>query len=388
MISKLEYRVCTFSGVMANQLNTATLFYLLGIFDVQKTSQNLIDLPICQRVINDFSKVSFLLIDEGSLIGSRLFYVISERLKRIKKSSKPFGNVHILIASDFSQVCSFGDVPLNRPIENQTCKFTTGGLLLYKNATCKLTLTQPVRQADDLQYYEVLTRIRNKQLTSADLTLLKTRLASNLSEDEKWSFRDALHIFSSNVAIEDFNETFVKNLGKPVKIVRAQMEPVCKLCMINYRPFYVPGGHEIKANITRNINYFLGLANGTTCSILQACFEGKNKLPSFIICRVDSFKGIGLDGTKNIIALAPLNEKLFCVHEKKYVKIKHFPLRMRYAASFFRIQGFNLEKVVVDLSAHSNYDNRSYTGLTRVKKLDQLMIICNKPLETVFPPVC
>lgn len=385
--NKLEYRVCTFSGLMANQLNTGTLFYLLGIFDVQKTSQNLIDLPICQRVINDFSKVSFLLIDEGSLIGSRLFYVISERLKRIKKSSKPFGSVHVLVASDFSQVCSFGDVPLNRSADNQTCKFIKGGLSLYQNATCKLVLTQPVRQADDLRYYEVLTRIRNKQTTTNDLILLKSRLASNLSDSEKQLFENALHIFSSNAAIEDFNNEHVKAIGKPIKLVTAEMEPLCKLCMINYRPFYVPGGHEIKATITRNINYFLGLANGTPCSIMQACYEGTNKIPSFILCRVNSFKGIGLDGTKDVIALAPLNEKLFCVHEKKYVKVKHFPLRLTYAASYFRIQGFNLDKVVVDLSGHYNYDNRSYTGLTRVKKLDQLMIICNRPLETVFPPV-
>lgn len=387
MLSKLQYRVCTFTGLMANQLNTATIFYLLGIFDVQKSTQNLIDLPICQRVYNDFSKVSFLLIDEGSLIGSRLFYVISERLKRIKKSNKPFGNVHILVASDFSQVCTFGDIPLNRSPENQTCKFTKGGLLLYQSATCQLSLTQPVRQADDVRYYDLLTRIRNKKSTPQDLLLLKTRLASNLTDSKAWSFKDALHVFSSNADIEYFNEIYVKALGKPIKLVRAEMEPPCDLCMINYRPFFVPGGHEIKATITRNINYFLGLANGTLCDIQEACFEGNNKLPSFIQCRVDSFKGIGIDGSKNIITLSPLNEKLFCMHEKKYVKVKHYPLRLRYATSFFKIQGFNLDKVVVDLSGHCNYDSRSYTGLTRVKKLEQLMIICNRPLETVFPPV-
>jgi len=372
---------------MANQLSTATLFYLLGIYDVQKSTQNLIDMPICKRVITDFAKVSFLLIDEGSLIGARLFYVISERLKRIKKSNKPFGGIHLLVASDFSQVCTFGDIPLSRSPESVTCNLARKGLLLYHEATCKLTLTQPVRQADDLRYYELLTQIRNKSATVADLSLLKSRLATNLTDEERAEFKTALHIFSSNADIENHNSCYVESLGKPIKMVNAEMNAVCKLCLIAYKPFYVPGGHSIKATITRNINYFLGLANGTQVEILHACYEGDEKMPSFIQIKTSSLKGIGLNGSKDIITISPIVEKTFCVHEKKYLNVKHYPLRLCYATSYFRVQGLNLEKVVVDLSGHYRYDKRSYTGLTRVKKLDHLMIKCKVPLEKVFPPI-
>lgn len=384
---KVDYRVTTFSGLMANQLSTSTLFYLLGIYDVQKTTQNLIDLPICQRVINDFSKVTYLLLDELSLVGARLFFVISERLKRIKKSSKPFGGVHIFASADFSQVCTFGDIPLFRSPESVTCNYAKSGLLLYQQANCQLTLTQPVRQADDVRYYELLTRIRGKEATEEDLALLKSRLASNLRDEEKLSFKNSLHIFSSNAEIDNYNNSYVESLGKPIKLVKAEMEPECKFCLSNYRPFYIPGGHSIQATITRNINYFLGLANGTTVEIIEAYYQGNAKMPAFIKIKTDSFKGIGLDGTKDTITIAPIQEKLFCVHDRKYVTVKHYPLRLCYATSFFRVQGLNLEKAVVDLSGHYSYDRRSYTGITRIKKLENLMLMCKNPLESVFPPI-
>jgi len=151
--------------------------------------------PGDMKLETQWRDVRYLIIDEMSMVGLNLL----ARLNRIVKTAKhfkpevPFGGVNVIFFGDFLQDSPVLDKPLytsfktlpqctERDIEIQCAQ------KLMSQINCAVELTQQMR-TEDLQYLELLNRLRKGETTNEDYQLLCTRVIGNPSLQV--SLRDA-----------------------------------------------------------------------------------------------------------------------------------------------------------------------------------------------------
>ncbi len=127
----------------------------------------------------DLSNAHILIIDEISMVSKQLFAYVNWRLQQIKGNQKPFGGLSILAVGDFFQLPPLGRA---KPL----CVYEDHMLDFWKDHFQMITLTQIMRQRDDLAYAELLNRLRVKQkhakLTDADKCMLEAVIRSSPEE--------------------------------------------------------------------------------------------------------------------------------------------------------------------------------------------------------------
>ena len=68
-----------------------------------------------KRLQDALEGVKYIIIDEISMVGQRLFAWINVRLQAASGNNAPFGGYHVIIVGDFAQTPAIGDLPLWKP---------------------------------------------------------------------------------------------------------------------------------------------------------------------------------------------------------------------------------------------------------------------------------
>lgn len=260
------------------------------------------------------------------------------------------------------------------------------GVLLFQMVTNRLQLHEPVRQSGDPLYASILQRIRDKRTTKEDIKHLSSRLFYSLPAHEQQDFAASLHIFPTHSLIDDHNKRYILGLGKPCRLVLPKMKKYCPSCIRDYKWLLV--GEGLKIQITRNLSYKLGIANGSVGTIIDSVFHCDDSTdPTFLVVKFPSFRGIPLTGTRNSVPIPWSTEKQYCPHLKEYVTVQFLPAINYQAVTYFKIQGTTLDKCVVYLTNQGLYSSQAYVGLTRATSLKTVAIICHHPLEKIFKPM-
>lgn len=101
--STASEEVCASSGVAAILIGGCTLHSALGI------SARMIDSDPSSDQIIAWSEIGLLILDEFSMIQPALFEFLQRRLQKLKKNSKPYGAIHlVLLVGDFFQLPPVG----------------------------------------------------------------------------------------------------------------------------------------------------------------------------------------------------------------------------------------------------------------------------------------
>ena len=139
--------------------------------------------------------VSYLIINEMSTVGLHLLARLNRIIKTAKhfKPEAPFGGVNVIFFGDLLQYSPVLDKPLytscktlpqctERDIEIHCAQ------KLMSQINCAVELTQQMR-TEDIQYLELLNRLRKGHTTIEDYQLLCTRIVGSASLQV--SLRDA-----------------------------------------------------------------------------------------------------------------------------------------------------------------------------------------------------
>ena len=83
----------------------------------------------------EFETVELLVINEKSMIGQFLFYMIEARLRELKPNSgdEPFGGVSVIMMGDFAQLPPVKDFALFQPNSKETSTYQTKGGQLFQD---------------------------------------------------------------------------------------------------------------------------------------------------------------------------------------------------------------------------------------------------------------
>ncbi|XP_019217525.1 uncharacterized protein LOC109202971 [Oreochromis niloticus] len=195
-ISKPTVLLTAFTGTAAFNISGTTLHSLLKLPRSLK--------PPIQGLGNQLDEVrsellnaEIIVIDEVSMVSRHLFAYVDARLKQIKGTRRPFGGMSVIAVGDFYQL---PPVRQSKPL----CVHDPSEIDLWREHFQMITLTEIMRQKDDVVFAEMLNRIRVKGkldvLCEADRNLLSQAIT-----EPAHCPTDALHIFATNKEVDAHN---------------------------------------------------------------------------------------------------------------------------------------------------------------------------------------
>ena len=161
--------------------------------------------PLGESTLNTLrqklDQLKILVIDEISMVDMKLLSYVHGRLCQIKHCKQYFGNVSILAVGDFYQLSPVRQAPLYKDLN-------TIQVDLWNPLFKIVQLTEIMRQKDDVEFALLLNRIRThlkgQKLLEKDLHLLQS-----VSSEES-SFPTALHVYPTNIEVENHNSKMMK----------------------------------------------------------------------------------------------------------------------------------------------------------------------------------
>ncbi|XP_025760247.1 uncharacterized protein LOC112844863 [Oreochromis niloticus] len=199
------------------------------------------------------------------------------RLKQIKGSRRPFGGMSVIAVGDFYQL---PPVRQSKPL----CVHDPSEIDLWREHFQMITLTEIMRQKDDVVFAEMLNRIRVKgkldELCEADRNLLSQAIT-----EPALCPTDALHIFATNKEVDAHNSATLALLNTHIIDIHAddyRKDPRTGRMALQDRPFK-GGKNELpdtlkvaegaRVMLTRNTDIQNGLVNGAFGKLLRVIYS-------------------------------------------------------------------------------------------------------------------
>ncbi|XP_073763336.1 uncharacterized protein [Danio rerio] len=380
-ISKATVLLAAFTGTAAFNISGKTLHCLLKLPRSLKPPYQGLGNSL-DEIRADLSNAHILIIDEISMVSKQLFAYVNWRLQQIKGNHKPFGGLSVLCVGDFYQLPPLGRA---KPL----CVYEEHVLDFWKDHFQMITLTQIMRQREDLAYAELLNRLRIKQkhekLTDADKCMLEAVIRSGPEECPS----DALHIYATNKEVDNHNTAVIssrfseiitvyandykkdprtgemKRQGVPLKGDKRDLVDTLQIAI------------GVRVMLIRNIDVEDGLVNGTFGKVAKITTLSRDGVPFVHLI------GLHLDdvnagqkhrnkapGDDNIVYIERLEEPL----KRKGTIRRQFPMKLAFACTIHKVQGMTTDSAVVSLK-HIFEPGMAYVALSRTTTLSGLHII-------------
>jgi hypothetical protein len=392
--------LCAFTGKAAFNINGSTISSAFK----QKFKQS--DQTLTCDSLNTFRSkyrdLSVVIIDEISMVSNSMLNFIDQRLQSLKGTRTPFGGVSIISVGDLYQLKPVsGDWIFNDMKHNASALARN----LWKDLFSIFELTEIMRQKDDLEFAELLNRLRVNELTAEDKTRLKQcEITINDNEYQK----HAPHLFAENYFMHVFNDEIIRNMMTEKVVIPCLDTYVSPKLSKDKIDFALKNLKNVTdPNQTANLRYSLtvvvdmiydltvniktedGLANGASCVVkLIECKLQTTTRPSIIWVQFDDkktgtetrtkYKNRGLYHNNiddNWTPIFDINRS-FTYNRKTFQRVQ-FPLQPSAGRSVHRAQGSTLDRVVIDLSQRKTrkVPHLHYVALSRVRSIENLQII-------------
>jgi len=153
---------------------------------------------IANKVAVLLSELKLIIIDEISMIGSRLFNQIDERLRQIFKRNEFLGGMSCIVVGDFNQTQSVGDGYIFE--SDPSCEYSklVDSPLWYQFSFFELD--EVMRQKDDAKFAKALNNIPLGKCDKEDIELLKSRCVNRKEVPENVE----INLFWSNSEVDNF----------------------------------------------------------------------------------------------------------------------------------------------------------------------------------------
>ncbi|XP_068449333.1 uncharacterized protein [Clinocottus analis] len=370
-----------FTGTAAFNISGTTLHALLKLPRSLK--------PPFQGLGNKLDEVraelvnaEILIIDEVSMVSKPLFAYVDARLKQIKGSHRPFGGMSVLAVGDFYQL-----PPVRQP--KTLCVYEPCEIDLWQENFQMITLTEIMRQKDDVAFAEMLNRIRVKgksdELSEADRALLSQTIT-----DPALCPADVLHIFATNKQVDSHNSATLALLHFHVTKIDAddyKKDPRTGRMARQDKP-YKGNRNELpdtlnvadgaRVMLTRNIDVSQGLVNGSFATLARMMTSEQSGVAhvTMLGLKMDDETagrnyGNGPPGRPDdLVYIERAEENL----KQKGVVRRQFPVRLAFACTIHKVQGMTRASAVVSLK-HIFEPGMAYVALSRVTSLSGLYVL-------------
>ncbi|XP_031629676.1 uncharacterized protein LOC116344956 [Contarinia nasturtii] len=347
-------------------------------------------------------EVKLVIMDECSMIGTKIFHQCHHRLVQIFGKNEPFGGASIIVVGDMNQLSPVGDqkifVPM-RNINNTEIGALFGPISPLWEHFEYFELTQIMRQKDEAQFIVALNNLAAGKMTPEDIAFIKSR-----QTQEDLVPLEAIRLFRSNADVDNFNEMAIqKAWGETIKceaIDRIDGKPNIHvkqrtlLALKNRKRSETFGlAHNIDLKIgirymiTTNIDIEDGIVNGA-CGVLKYIQfeENQPNKPKTLFMDFSSDR-VGSKARReykhnlgDIVheSWVPIQRTAREISMSKGAKFQvfriQFPIMAAEALTIHKSQGSTCNCVCVNVEKTLNRE-LLYVALSRVTKINDMFII-------------
>lgn len=404
-----RFRLASFTGVAARNIDGATLHSMLPLDQRKKPSSSSI-----QELAAMWAGVDYLFIDEVSMISCRLLAEISAALNMVKrKEDKPdFGGINVIFAGDFAQLPPVTGSRLYAKVDSGASRMaastsgqaTVAGRLLWETIKTVVTLTEIMRQngPENERFVQLLARLREGRCTSEDYLLLNTRLVQNQTRGTLDFLNNSGPVLVTNNAAKDaINsravEAYARTMGQAWhwyhSTDRHRGSLITDLALRNMldqqdsgqctqRLSRIPLAIGMKVIICQNFDVAGGIVNGSIGYLRRIRYrvdsEGHRHLTSCIVHLPD----LPTDSLPHLadreVAVLPDDSDL--QFRNPYsgatmsIKRTQVPILPAYAMTVHKAQGQTFSKVCLDLQSCRGSE-QPYVMLSRATSLSAVTIL-------------
>ena len=337
------------------------------------------------------------IIDEYSMIKADMLYLLDLRLKEIKqRTDLPFGGVAVFLLGDILQLRPVRAVYIFEEPRSETYHISYLADSLWEKFDVVM-LTENHRQGEDKEYADLLNRMRVGDIKENDVKMLQGRVRPLNHPDIS---KNTLVVTCNNEAVNKINEERLADIDEKEYVLEAIAKTHTRKCIkpqtdasgaIRNTPLQKILKLKVRARVmlTFNIDTCDGLTNGTFGEVIGFEFDEFNCMTKVIV-EFDNEES-GKEKRKNFLEIqqkfkgrlaTPIERIEFQYSLSKKSTASNataiqFPLRLSFAATAHKVQGFTVKKpnqLVIDLRTVREAA-QAYVMLSRVQALSQLIIL-------------
>uniref|UniRef100_A0A8C9X151 ATP-dependent DNA helicase n=1 Tax=Sander lucioperca TaxID=283035 RepID=A0A8C9X151_SANLU len=325
-ISNPTVLLTAFTGTAAFNISGTTLHSLLKLPrslkpPFQGLGNNL------DEVRSELLNAEILIIDEVSMVSKPLFAYVDARLKQIKGSQRPFGGMSVIAVGDLFQL-----PPVRQ--SKALCVYDPCEIDLWQEHFQMITLTEIMRQKDDVAFAEMLNRIRVKE-KSEELSEADRALCHRPSPNQ--NYVQLMYDYK-----KDPQTGRMARQAKPFKGNRNELPDTLNVA------------EGVRVMLTRNIDVSQGLVNGSFSTLVRVISSEQNGVAHVTML------GLKMDDETKM--------------KQKGVVRRQFPVKLAFACTIHKVQGMTRTSAVVSLK-HIFEPGMAYVAVSRMTSLSGLHIL-------------
>ena len=320
-------------------------------------------------------RLKLMIIDEVSMVRSDLMSAIDQSLRLNRgRPREAFGGVRLLVFGDLQQlppVVQGGDVAEHLESAHGGVFFFSVGALSEGAGMSLIELDHVFRQSDEA-FLTVLNRIRDGEVTEADLAVLNERTHPIRTLGEGDSF---VILTPTNAAAHRINMAYLEALPADAKTYEAGISgefgetahPTDATLLLK---------HGAKVMLLRN-DPDKRWVNGTVARVAR--LEDK-RVWIEVEGKVHEIEPVSWEARR--YAYDQTAEKIV---ENVIGTFRQFPLRLAWALTIHKSQGLTLDRVYIDLGRGTFAHGQTYVALSRCRSLEGLALARPlRPTDIIF----
>lgn len=353
------------TGIAAVNAGAMTIhsFFQFGLGPfVQGVIEPKSDFRINKSKLELIRHLQLLIIDEVSMVRADLMDHIDVELRRIRRNSKPFGGVQLLMIGDLQQlppIAHGGEDELLRQYYKTLYFFSSTALKSMKYSCIEL---KNVYRQTDRHFIDILNHARNCTLTSQDISDLNARYVPGFSPKPEDGY---IRLMTHNRQVDYVNETELEKLdSKPYTFVAAVTGTFPEESYPTADSLTLKKGAQVMFIKNDPERRFI---NGTLGEVKSI---DKNSI------------AVRLAESGTIIDVEPMewqniryqfDEESKEISSKQIGRFKQYPLKAAWAITVHKSQGLTFDKAIIDVHAAFS-PGQAYVALSRCRTLDGLVL--------------
>ncbi len=369
-------QICALTGCAAVLLkcHAKTIHSWAGIGLGQGSIESIITKIRYNRTkLRNWRQVDILVVDEVSMMSSKLFHLLNEVGKRIRCSSLPFGGIQLVFSGDFYQLPPVGD-----PNERESCQFCFEHPLwdtVFPKDNC-VQLKKIFRQTDEV-YAKILNEIRVGRIRKSSFKILSQYVGREIPEG--MAIRPT-KIFPLRHKVEHTNTMEMDKINEDEHVYTLKTVtdiPVPKTVES------VPISKITPEEMKHEIDYL-------TRNLLCDC-ELKLKLHAQVMCVINIESENLCNGSQGVVVgFSPHNnlpiirfnngvERVMVPHVWQSenipsIGVSQIPIILSWAITIHKSQGASIDAAEIDIGSSIFECGQTYVALSRVKSMDGLYL--------------
>lgn len=353
------------TGIAAVNAGAMTIhsFFQFGLGPfVQGVIEPKSDFRINKSKLELIRHLQLLIIDEVSMVRADLMDHIDVELRRIRRNSKPFGGVQLLMIGDLQQlppIAHCGEDELLRQYYKTLYFFSSAALKSMKYSCIEL---KNVYRQTDGHFIDILNHARNCTLTSQDISDLNARYIPGFSPKPEDGY---IRLMTHNRQVDYVNAAEMEKLdSKPYTFVAAVTGTFPEESYPTADSLTLKKGAQVMFIKNDPERRFI---NGTLGEVKSI---DKN---SIAVRLAESGAIIDVEPMEWQNIRYQFDEESKEISSKQIGRFKQYPLKAAWAITVHKSQGLTFDKAIIDVHAAFS-PGQAYVALSRCRTLDGLVL--------------